>query len=396
MKRTSAARFLLTMKVGAAELTATSDPSIDDVLVIGVASTTSDAVWSDAGATETYAWEYSADGSTGWATAAGMTTLDATPTDATFGYYLRLKCTRSGVTATSAASGARVAEGPSQSLGAELLTNPSFTAWTTDNPDGWTVGGESGSDPMVTQVASGGGAGTGAARMYASASSNQPTLTQNVLVASSYYEAEATLSASNSAVFLRLGSGGQQTLSNATVATTAHVQGRANNTNFVIIPSVSANDITIDAVTVKLLTPNTELTALSANMRIDQFFTLPGSPMPGECIRLFSRISSYASGNYWQVWLRYTVGSNWEIDLYSVASHTPTSRINVSGLSAPNGIRVNMNGDDISLYTTTNGGTNWTQRGTTISNALYNTATGVNAMWSNRVTIGNLVYAPAD
>lgn len=393
MKRNSAAVFLLTMKPGGG-VANTAVPTHDGTApVIGTQITGTAGTWTGSPVL-TYKWQRNT-GS--WGDIGGATSINYTPVDADFGYTLRLVEIPNGVTANAANSAATgtVAEAPSQSLGAELLANPSFTAWTGDNPDSWTVGGESGSDPMVTQVASGGGAGTGAARLYASASSNQPTLTQNVLVANSFYEAEATISASNSSVFLRLNAGGQQILSN-TGATTAHVQGRANGTGFVIIPSQSANDITIDAVTVKLLTPNTELTAPSANMRLDQFFTLPGSPMPGECVRLFSRISSFASGDYWQVWLRYTVGSNWEIDLYSVATHTATSRINVSGLSAPNGIRVNMNGDSLSLYTTTNGGTNWTQRGTTITNSTYNTATGVNAMWSNRVTIGNLAYAAAD
>ena len=48
--------------------------------------------------------------------------------------------------------------------GPELLTNGDFAAWTGDDPDGWTIGGEVGSDPMVTQVDPGGGAGTGAAK----------------------------------------------------------------------------------------------------------------------------------------------------------------------------------------------------------------------------------------
>lgn len=53
----------------------------------------------------------------------------------------------------------------------ELVTNGDFAAWTTDNPDGWTVIGESGSDPMVNEVGTGqgqGGAGTGYCNIYTS------------------------------------------------------------------------------------------------------------------------------------------------------------------------------------------------------------------------------------
>lgn len=41
------------------------------------------------------------------------------------------------------------------SLGAELLANGDFASWTGDNPDGWTVTGESGSNPMVTEAPAG-------------------------------------------------------------------------------------------------------------------------------------------------------------------------------------------------------------------------------------------------
>lgn len=47
------------------------------------------------------------------------------------------------------------------SFGAELVVNGDFANWTGDDPDGWGVVGESGSDPMVTEV-------SGACRMFSS------------------------------------------------------------------------------------------------------------------------------------------------------------------------------------------------------------------------------------
>lgn len=58
-------------------------------------------------------------------------------------------------------------------LGGELVINGSFTAWTADNPDSWTVTGESGSNPYVNEVGGGqgnGGAGTGLANLYTTSS----------------------------------------------------------------------------------------------------------------------------------------------------------------------------------------------------------------------------------
>jgi hypothetical protein len=49
----------------------------------------------------------------------------------------------------------------------------------------------------------------------------------------------------------------------------------------------------------------------------------------------------------------------------------------------------------ISLYTSADGET-FTQRGSTINNSTYQTATGVNVLATSDVTLGNLEYAPAD
>lgn len=45
--------------------------------------------------------------------------------------------------------------------GPEIITNGDFSAWTADDPDNWTVFGESGVDPMITEV-------SGACRLYSS------------------------------------------------------------------------------------------------------------------------------------------------------------------------------------------------------------------------------------
>ena len=54
---------------------------------------------------------------------------------------------------------------------AELVTNGDFSAWTADDPDGWTVAGEVGVDPEISEVGTGeghGGVGTGMCNIYTS------------------------------------------------------------------------------------------------------------------------------------------------------------------------------------------------------------------------------------
>ena len=70
----------------------------------------------------------------------------------------------SGVTwtgATWSASGGKAINTPS--VGSELFANGDFSLWTGDNPNSWIVTGESGSNPMVTQVGN-------TARIYSTAS----------------------------------------------------------------------------------------------------------------------------------------------------------------------------------------------------------------------------------
>lgn len=78
-------------------------------------------------------------------------------------------------------------------IGEEQLLNGDFSTWTADNPASWSVTGEDGSDPMVTQVAADGSAGTGAARFY-STTVNQPRISQNRVTAGVWYRVEANIS----------------------------------------------------------------------------------------------------------------------------------------------------------------------------------------------------------
>lgn len=70
----------------------------------------------------------------------------------------------------------------------ELFTNNDFSAWTGDNPDGWTVTGESGSNPMATEVGTGEdhtGAGTGSCNLYTT--SSLISVAQNVFTVGKFY-----------------------------------------------------------------------------------------------------------------------------------------------------------------------------------------------------------------
>lgn len=73
--------------------------------------------------------------------------------------------------------------------GSELLTNGDFATWTGDNPDSWTVTGESGSNPYVNEVAASelhGGTGTGYCNLYTTSAAL--SISQGVLTSGTRYE----------------------------------------------------------------------------------------------------------------------------------------------------------------------------------------------------------------
>lgn len=383
--KSAAALFILTMKPGGG-VANTAVPTHDGTSpVIGTQITGTAGTWTGTPVL-TYQWQRNT-GS--WADIGGATSINYTPVDADFGYTLRLAEIPNGDAGAAAYSGATatVAEQPSQSLGSELLSNPSFTAWTADNPDGWSVA-ETAPNDIVTESVN------GAQFINDASGAFDPNIRQTILTVGSYYQIEAECSAWSSGNIYGQDTSNGLRITFGSTGTRRNVD-RATSTQWGLTVFSTNTDVTMRQASVKLVTLNTQLTGPSANMRIDQFFTLPGTPVTGEKIWVMPRISDFSAGNYWLALLTYE-SSQWDIYLYSVATYTRTARISAANVGATNGIRINMNGDSISLYTTANGGTNWTQRGSTISNSTYNTATGVNVIASSGFTLGQLRYAAAD
>lgn len=361
-------------------------PAIEAAAVIGTEITGDDGTWTGS-PTLTYQWQRYTSGA--WADIALATNKNYTPVDADFGLALRLVVTADGSVTANSNSTNLTMEAPAQSLGAELLTDGDMEAVDT------TAWGTYQSATLSKQTTDPHG-GTRLLRI-ARNGFNNPAAVQQPFVVGTWYMIGGAGRSDGNATPRVSSSGGVDTWSGSVSTAWQEfwlLTFRHTNTAvfFFAITSTGTEYTEFDDTTVKKLTRNAQLTAPSANMRLDVFYTLPVSPRIGTQVWLMPRISDFAAGNYWLAMLEYT-GSQWTITLYSVAAHTRTSRITAANVGATNGIRVNMNADSISLYTTANGGTDWTQRGSTISNATYQTATGVNALWTPDVTPGQIVYA---
>ena len=88
-------------------------------------------------------------------------------------------------------------------------------------------------------------------------------------------------------------------------------------------------------------------------------------------------------------------GSQWNVFLYSVASHTRTQQKTVLNVGSTNGLRFYASGTTIRMYTTADGGGSWTQRDTDLTSSTYQTATGYNAFAGSEFTPGLLRYTAA-
>lgn len=286
---------------------------------------------------------------------------------------------------------------PNQSLGSELWVNGANPIlFTADNPNSWTIQGEVGADPEVTerdpnQVHAASKTTGGAANFFSSATANQPRALEIILTSGEYYETDVTVSAfaSGSCKIGDANAGTANTIGSAIRAiglfrgttTVAQINGQGGAPhNFTLVP-----------ISYKAITRNAQVTAPSANMLISQYYALPVSPVTGQSLWLPVRISDFAAGNYLLAFLTWT-GSQWNITFYTVASHTRTvTAAAATNIGTTNGIRVNLQGDLIDLSTTADNGANWTPRGTQVTSALYNTATGYNVIASSAFTLGNLV-----
>ncbi len=409
--RMSAATYLITVLASGGTLlpTNTVPPLAEPASpVIGDAMTYTPGEWDDAASIEFERWEQSADGVTWTSAAADMPNDDSAPTASQFGRRLR-----GAETATRDAGGSKtVYSDPTgyvaslhddQSLGSETVSNG--TMETGSPPTGWAANGTGASISSQSDERTG-GAGTKALRVTGGAGTNPNGRQTTAQIAAEKFVVQAGWVRNvdtSSGVFLRFGSTTiVSTIGTSWVAGQRIMYNPAAQTPIVqLLLSGSQNTKHghVDDVSQKEIVANTQRTAPSATMRLDFFYTLPGSPVEGTQVWLLPRIDNteLASGNFYAVRVLYT-GGQWNVDVQDVTGGalSPLSGPGATNVGATDGVRVNLNGTAITVYTTANSGGAWTQRGTAGTALSRTSATGANAVHTPDVTGGQLVYAPAD
>ena len=276
-----------------------------------------------------------------------------------------------------------------QSLGAELLVNGDFSAWTGDDPDGWTVSGEVGADPEMSEVGTGeahGGVGTGSANFFSSATNFQPRIAQTILTSKSWYQIDIDVSLVTSGSLYNLTPGLTEL---AQITGDAGLFGFVTATAFTLTDWTAASDVTVDTVSVKKATLNAVHT-FAANGTFDFEYTLPGSPTRGNQTILLFRIADIANGDFWMARvLRQNSGVDYNFYLDKVIAGVATNKFAVANVGITDAIRAVCAGNDITCYTRASG--TWTQRGTTQTDAQWATATGITTAYYSSTTPTKLI-----
>jgi hypothetical protein len=145
-------------------------------------------------------------------------------------------------------------------FGSEELTNGGFDNWTGDDPDSWTVSGESGADPEITEVAAGEAhadaptAGGKHANFYSSATDNAPTILQAITTANKWYYCEMDIDTETAAGAQLLSHGGKFWDNCANGAGIYYFTFLADGANFSATGKGPPLDVTVDSISVKELT----------------------------------------------------------------------------------------------------------------------------------------------
>lgn len=271
-----------------------------------------------------------------------------------------------------------------QLLGSNLLTNGDFSVWTGDDPTpGWTVTGESGSNPEVTERAPGnthaGAVGAGDAANFFSTTNVQPRIAQTILTSGRIYQIDVNLSARVSGNFAF--TAGFINAGNNNFITPGFVRllKRANGTSFQIAPGNQPIDFTLDDIMVREITPGPQIIT-PVDTTVDWFFDSI-TPIGEEEGFLQYRMPSAGDellNGYILYPQRRPGNTNWNLRWDILVSGTRTNKSSAASIGADtDGVRVTVSGNDHIVSSWANGVL--TQRGT-FTDATYNTATRVNVV----------------
>jgi len=160
-------------------------------------------------------------------------------------------------------------------VGSELVVNGDFTNWTGDNPNNWVIIGEVGADPEVSEVGTGqghGGGGNGLANLFASAENTQPRMRQMILIVGTWVQITIDIDTFTAGT-LKVGDIIAGVNQDYTTIGSKFQTGLVDNDEFQLRPVLAPSDVTVDNVSVKLITLTSIFNVLKSQFGLsDGFF----------------------------------------------------------------------------------------------------------------------------
>lgn len=214
-------------------------------------------------------------------------------------------------------------------LGAELVVNgESPILFTGDNPNSWTVTGESGANPEITERAPNAGHADavgvgGAINLFSSATNFAPSISEVKLTVGKWYRLAATITKRVQGSIRLQDAAGSISATDTSAVGSFYNIGRTTNTSLQVIARTAPTDITIVPISAKEITFSTSLLTWTYAAALATFgapFTRPTANVP------FGVVIYVDASNYILAWNN---GANsWKLD--KVVAGTLTTLLTVS------------------------------------------------------------------
>lgn len=242
---------------------------------------------------------------------------------------------------------------PSQT---EKLTNGDFALWTGDNPNSWSVYGESGTDPEISEVGTGeghGGVGTGFANLYTS--SGNTYISQSPMTIGRWYDASILVNTVTSGSIKLIGTSVTYKSGINSVGT-HRACFRAEGTVFKVQRDTTPTDITFDDVSLKELTLSSLFSSVStsdADVIADANVTLTAGTQAGLVLNLDSTSSpanfliAYHDGT--NVRLDKCVGGTYTSLISAAATYSAGATLRVITYTSGGSLKVRVYYDNVMI-----------------------------------------------
>lgn len=171
-----------------------------------------------------------------------------------------------------------------------------------------------------------------------------------------------------------------------------HDDGSAAQTRNQATVSASGQYGLFDDISTVEIVQTADQVAPSSNMTVKLYYTLNATYIEGDELALEFRKQDYKNKFIARLY-RNNTPNQWHLRLLVEIAGVQSILLTQTNVGTSNGIYINAYSDQITVYLTTDGGATWSAIGSPVTNANFETETGVNAYCHANNTLGDMQYA---